>query len=210
MNEQEGSTGQGAISGASTGASAGAAFGPWGAVIGGVIGAVAGGIGGFVSGGKKKKASRYMKLATQLQQQREAEAYKQNLLAQIRQARIARTSALASAVAAGSEEDSGAQGALSSYGAQTANIVEYLSVDRGRAINIANYTARAKKNLNTASSIDTMSNGIISLGAAITKAYGENRDKNKKPGEEQPVDTTVPSQPMTAQQHDAFYGKLNK
>lgn len=179
MNEQEGSTLQGGLGGAGQGAAAGAAVGSvvpgigtgLGLAVGAVIGGAIGGIGGFMSGGKKKKAAKYMKKAIALQQQREAEAYKQNMLSQIRNARIARASAMAATVAAGTEEGTGAQGALSSYGSQTANVVEYLSVDRGRAVQAAQYTARAKKNLSTAAAIDTTTNGIINLGASIANAY---------------------------------------
>lgn len=180
------SVGQGALSGAgsmtSAGAVAGATIGSvvpgvgtaFGAVVGGAIGAVvggiAGGIGGAFSGKKKKKAKRYARMAAALQKQREEEAYKQSFLSQVRSARIARASALASIIAAGTEEGSGAQGALSSYGSQTANIVEYLSVDRGRAVQAAKYAARAKKNMSTASAIDKTTSGLIDLGGAIAKA----------------------------------------
>lgn len=179
MSIQGTSTAQGAIGGAgqlvTAGAAVGSFGGPVGTVIGGaigaVVGAIGGGVGGFMSGKKKKKAEKYAKMAAAIQQQREAEAYKQNLLSQIRQARITRASMLATTVAAGAEEGSGSQGALSSYGSQTANIVEYMSVDRGRAIDVANYTARAKKNLSTAQAIDTTTNGIIQLGSSIAQAY---------------------------------------
>lgn len=179
MSIQGDSTAQGALGGAGQMAVAGAAVGSvvpgigtvLGAAIGGVVGGIAGGIGGFMSGKKKKKAAKYMKKANQIQQQREAEAYKQNLLSQIRQARITRASMLATTVAAGAEEGTGSQGALASYGSQTANIVEYMSVDRGRAIDVANYMARAKKNLSTANAITSTTNGLINLGSSIANAY---------------------------------------
>ena len=175
------SVGQGALSGAGTGAKAGAAFGPWGAAIGAAIGGAIGSVGGFMSGKKKKKAKRYARMAAQLQQQREDEAYKQNFLSQIRQARISRASALASIVAAGSEEGSGAEGALSSYGAQTGNIVEYLSVDRGRAKLAAAYSARAQKNASTASAIDQTTQGLINLGGSIAQAYATSTPQDTTP-----------------------------
>lgn len=138
--------GQGAMSGASAGASVGAVVGgPVGAAVGAVIGAVVGGVAGVFAGGHAKKAKKAMKRAAAIQQEREKESYRQQLLSQIRQARIARASNLAAAVAAGIEEGSGSQGAMSSIGSQISNVVEYMSVDRGRAVEIANLYAKAKK-----------------------------------------------------------------
>ena len=210
MSIQGDSTAQGALGGAGQGAEAGAAVGAAigsaaggvgalpGALIGGaigaVVGAIGGGIGGFMSGGKKKKAAKYMKMATAIQQQREAEAYKQNLLSQIRQARITRASMLATTVAAGAEQGSGSQGALASYGSQTANIVEYMSVDRGRAVQVAQLSARAKKNLSTAQAIDTTTNGIIQLGSSIANAYAS--AKNYQNLQQQ----QIPNQSLTLSQ----------
>ena len=197
----EGSTAQGAMSGAGTGMGAGASVGaavgmvggPAGAAagalvgagIGAAIGGLVGGVGGFMSGGKKKKAAKYAKKARALQRQREDEAYKQNLLSQIRQARISKASMLASTVAAGAEEGSGSEGALSSYGAQTANVVEYLSVDRGRAVQAAYYASRAKKNASTASAIDTTAQGIVNLGASAANAYASYKSAQPTPSDVQ-------------------------
>lgn len=171
------------LSGAGTGAMAGAtiaaltASGPvgWGALAAGAAwGALAGGsigdIGGFLGGSKAKKARKYAQKAAKIQQQREQEAYRQNLLAQIRQARISRASNLAAAVAAGTEEGSGTQAALSSIGSQISNVVEYMSVDRGRAVQYANYMAKAGKNAQSAKDIMTLTNGIIDFAGNVAQA----------------------------------------
>jgi len=178
MNEQASGATSGALGGAATGAAAGAAFGGVGAVVGAVVGGVIGGVGGFMSGGKAKKARKYAQKAAAIQQQREQEAYRQSLLAQIRQARISRASNLAAAVAAGTEEGSGAQATLSSIGSQTANIVEYMSVDRGRAVEQANYLSRAKKNAVSAQQIQSITNGILDLGSGISSAYATTAKAN--------------------------------
>lgn len=167
------STVQGNIVGGSVGASSGFKYGgPWGALIGGLIGATVGTVGGFLSGKKRSRAKKYARMAAAIQQQREAEAYKQNFLAQMRQARIERASMLASTVAAGAEEGSGSQGALSSYGSQVANIAEYMSVDRGRALQAAYYSSRAKKNTSVAQSIDSFVQTMHEVAAAGPAIYG--------------------------------------
>lgn len=178
MNEQATYATSAGLSGAGTGAIAGAAVGRVvpgigtvaGAVIGGVIGGLGGGIGGFMGGRKAKKAKKYAKKAAKIQQQREQEAYRQSLLSQIRQARISRASNLAAAVAAGTEEGSGAQAALSSIGSQTANVVEYMSVDRGRAVQQAHYITKANKNAQAAKDIMTITNGLIDFAGNVAAA----------------------------------------
>jgi len=183
MSEEATYAASGAMSGAGAGVSTGAAVGAAigmaggpigivaGAAIGAAVGATVGAIGGFMGGKKAKKARKYAQKAAAIQQQREQEAYRQSLLAQIRQARISRASNLAAAVAAGTEESSGAQAALSSIGSQTANIVEYMSVDRGRAVQQAAYLSKAKKNAAAAQQIQSITNGIIDLGSSIASAY---------------------------------------
>lgn len=183
MNEQVSGATSGGLSGAGSGVAAGATVGAaigmaggpigavGGAVIGAAVGATIGAIGGFMSGGKAKKAKKYAQKAAKIQQQREQEAYRQSLLAQIRQARIARASNLAAAVAAGTEEGSGAQATMSSIGSQIANVVEYMSVDRGRAVQQAAYLSKAKKNAAAAQQIQSITNGIIDLGSSIASAY---------------------------------------
>ena len=186
MNEQASGATSSGLSGAGTGAAAGAAIGAMaggvgavpGAVIGAVIGGTIGVVGGFMSGGKAKKARKYAQKAAAIQQQREQEAYRQSLLAQIRQARISRASNLAAAVAAGTEEGSGAQATLSSIGSQISNIVEYMSVDRGRAVEQANYLSRAKKNAASAQQIQSITNGILDLGSGIAGAYAATAKAN--------------------------------
>ena len=143
MSETAIGAGSGAVSGAATGAVVGSVI-PGvgtlaGAIVGGLIGSTWGGISGSFGDKSKKKAKQAkqaLQLAAMIQQQREEEAYRQNLLAEIRSARLQRSSSLAAAVAAGVEEGSGAQGALSAIGSGIANLVEYMSVDRGRAVQI--------------------------------------------------------------------------
>ena len=193
MNEQATYATSSGLSGAGTGAMAGAAIaamaasGPvgwgvlaagaaWGALAGGSIG----GIGGFMGGSKAKKARKYAQKAAAIQQQREQEAYRQNLLSQIRQARISRASNLATAVAAGVEEGSGAQAALSSIGSQISNVVEYMSVDRGRAVQQAEYLYRAGKNAQAAKDIMTITNGLIDFAGNAAVAYSYSQQPQKK------------------------------
>lgn len=171
MNETASGATSGALSGAGQGAAAGAAFGGWGAVIGGVIGGVVGGLGGGFAGSKAKKATKYARKAVKIQKEREQEAYRQNLLAQIRQARISRASNLAASVAAGIEEGSGSQATLSSIGSQISNVVEYMSVDRNKAVKQAKYMQRAGLNANKAKQIQSITNGLVNLGVGITDAY---------------------------------------
>lgn len=192
MNEQVGGATGGALSGAGTGASVGAMVGgPVGAVAGAAIGAVVGGIGGFMSGSKAKKARKYAQKAAKIQQQREQEAYRQNLLSQIRQARISRASNLATAVAAGVEEGSGAQAALSSIGSQISNVVEYMSVDRGRAVQQAHYLAKAGKNAQAAKDIMTITNGLIDFAGNAAVAYSYSQQPQKQqPTQDQQTEMT--------------------
>ena len=197
MNEQaSGATSMG-LSGAGAGmaVAALAATGPigWGTLAAGaVIGAVVGGTGGFLSGSKAKKARKYAQKAAKIQKQREQEAYRQSLLSQIRQARISRASNLAAAVAAGTEEGSGAQGALSSIGSQISNIVEYMSVDRGRAVKQASYLAKAGKSAAAAQQIQSITNGIIDLGSGIASAYAATKTPEVKTIQQPNIQTYQP------------------
>ena len=179
-DEKAQGAGQGAATGAATGATVGSVFGPWGTAIGAVVGAIVGGVGGLISGGHRAKAAKKMKQAKKLQQQREADAYKQSFLSQIRQARIARESALATAVAAGAEEGTGSQGAMASYGSQTANIAEYLSVDRERALKIAQLKSGAEKNLSTAKTVDAAIQGATGVVYSAGEAYGSYKNQQKE------------------------------
>lgn len=180
MSEQESGAASGVMGGAGTGVVAGATIGSVipgvgtlaGGIIGGIVGGAVGGIGGFMGGSKAKKARKYAQKAAKIQQQREQEAYRQSLLSQIRQARISRASNLAMAVAGGIEEGSASQGNLSSIGSQISNVVEYMSVDRGRAVQQANYLAKAGKNAQAAKTINSITNGILDLGSSIASAYG--------------------------------------
>lgn len=176
----------GAASGAVSGAAVGTAINPGigtavGAIVGGVWGAFSGSL-GDKSKKKAKQASQAQQLAAIIQQQREAEAYRQNLLAEIRTARIQRASSLAAAVAAGVEEGSGSQGALGAIGSSTANIIEYMSVDRGRAEQAAFYQTYAghlsnqakklsKKSQQSAQMMNTTF-ALASMGAAAYSMAG--------------------------------------
>lgn len=169
MSEQTKGTISGGTQGVASGASLGFAVGgPLGAVIGGIAGGIVGGIGGAIAGKHGKKAKRYMRMAMQVQQKREAEAYRQQYLSVLRQGRIQRASSLAAAVAMGIEGSSGAQAAVSSIGSQIANQVEYMSVDRGREVLVSELLAKAKKQQQKSS--NTM--GMVSTGATIVGAIG--------------------------------------
>lgn len=138
--------GTGAIQGAGAGAAVGMMVGgPVGAGVGAVIGAVVGGVWGGFGGSLGDKAEKKLKQAKQLQRLREQDAYKQKLLSTLRQGRIQRSSALASAVAANAINSSSTEAALSSIGSQIANQVEYMSVDQGRAVKIEQLTNKASK-----------------------------------------------------------------
>lgn len=112
--------------GVASGAAAGSSFGPWGAVIGGAIGGIFGGKGNK----KAEKAKRYMRLASQVQQEREGNAAEENYLQQIRTARTARAGSLASGIAAGISTSSLQTSALSSVGSQSVHNINYLAEDR--------------------------------------------------------------------------------
>lgn len=145
MSETAKGAGSGAVQGAGAGASVGAIFGGAGAVPGAIIGAVVGGVWGAFGGSFGDKAKKKAKQARQIQQLREMESYRQQYLLQLRQARSTRATTLSTAVAMGVEEGSGSQAALSSIGSQTANNIEYMSVDRSREIQIAELTSKANK-----------------------------------------------------------------
>ena len=169
MSEQTRGTISGGTQGIASGASLGFAVGgPLGAVIGGIAGGIVGGIGGAIAGKHGKKAKKYMRMAMQVQQKREKEAYRQQYLSVLRQGRIQRASSLAAAVAMGIESSSGAQASLSSIGSQIANQVEYMSVDRGREVLVSELLAKAKKQQQKSS--NTM--GMVSTGATIVGAIG--------------------------------------
>ena len=168
MSEEAKGATSGALQGAAAGASVGAFGGPVGMGIGAAVGAVVGGAWGSIGGRHGDKAKKYMRKARKIQQQREAEAYRQSLLSELRKGRIQRASNLAAAVAAGIEEGSASQANLSSIGSQISNVVEYMSVDRGRAVQYAEYMAKAKKQANKAK--DTMS--ALSTTATVVGAIG--------------------------------------
>lgn len=101
----------GAISGVASGAAAGAAFGPWGAVIGGALG----GIGGLLADDKAKEGRRLLKKSNALRTDSAMlrSFAEQRLL--LRQAQLAKSTALAQGVASGAEIDSsGSQGVRAS------------------------------------------------------------------------------------------------
>lgn len=168
MSEKNKGAGSGAVQGAAAGASISAAVGFADFGLSAVVGGIVGGIGGAIAGKHGDKAKKYMRMAQMVQQQREAEAYRQQYLSVLRQGRIQRASSLAAAVAMGIEGSSGAQAAVSSIGSQIANQVEYMSVDRGREILISELLAKAKKQQKK--SQDKM--GMVSTGATIVGAIG--------------------------------------
>lgn len=159
-----------AFSGTLGGAATGAAIGSVvpgigtvaGAIVGGAIGLVGGVFGGLSTSKARKKKNKYLRLANEAQQEREANAAEAQYLADIRKARITRASSLAAATTAGITTSSLTTSALSSIGSQLGYNISSLAEDRRLYSIYSNYMRKAGKAAEDYASKSAMFNTIYS------------------------------------------------
>lgn len=152
-----------AFSGAAAGASIGTAIMPgWGTAIGAAVGLVGGLFGGRSSSKARKKRNRYLRLANEAQQQREANAAEAQYLSDIRKARISRASSLAAASTAGIATSSLTTSALGSIGSQLGYNINSLAEDRRLYSIYADYMRKAGAAAENYASKSAMFNTIYS------------------------------------------------
>lgn len=163
----------GATAGAATGATVGAAGGPFGAGIGALVGGAIGAIGGFFGGKKAKKAKKYLKRASAIQSQREANVVSDQYRQMLRTARVARAGSMAASIASDITTSSLATSALSSIGSQAQYNVQFLAEDRRLFSIYKNYMEKAGQLANDyqniMSGIQLFSNAVPTLTSAYYK-----------------------------------------
>lgn len=167
----------GATAGAATGATVGAAGGPFGAGLGALVGGAIGAIGGLFGSKKAKKAKKYLKKASAIQSQREANSVADQYRQMLRTARVARAGSLAASLSSGIETSSLSTSALSSIGSQAQYNVQFLAEDR-RLFSI--YKRYMEKAGQLANDYQNIMSGIQLFSTAVptlTSAYYKTKAK---------------------------------